>query len=274
MGGLAPVTRNEYLRHLSVERFIEWLRPYIRGDRAFEHSFRMFKPNRDWRCSSLWDAHRRYEWNGMDFDVNQAELDCLAACIRRAVKENDRFGFIRAADSILRWGGVTPHNAAKLRALGEEALPTFREASRLLDPSPADTSQLDDVRYMNSGWTKVYSLMLDGFPIYDGRVGAAMGYLVQKHCTDAVLDSVPDMLQFRWGPAKGDHNRNPSQGSLRFTMLTATSPRKWAECNVRAAWVLSEVCGEGRFGDLPLGRRLRALEAALFMIGYELPPPD
>ena len=62
---------------------------------------------------------------------------------------------------------------------------TFRETSRLLDPSHADTSRLDGVRYMNAGWTKVYALMLDGFPIYDGRVGAAMGYLVQQYCTRA-----------------------------------------------------------------------------------------
>ena len=125
---------------------------------------------------------------------------------------------------------------------------------------------------MNSGWTKVYALMLDGLPIYDGRVGAAMGYLVQKHCTDARLNSVPDLLHFRWGQAKGgDHNRDPSSRLLCFRKLTAASPRNWAECNVRAAWVLGEVCREGRFGDLLPDRRLRALEAALFMIGYEIP---
>ena len=164
-------------------------------------------------------------------------------------------------------------NADTLRDLGRTALLAFCEASRLLDPPYADTSRLNGVRYMNAGWTKVYALMLDGFPIYDGRVGAAMGYLVQQYCTRIGLRQVPTLLCFRWGAARGEHNRNPSMGSsLRFPGLTAKAPRKWAECNVRAAWILSEVCGEGRFGDLPPGRRLRALEAALFMIGYELPP--
>ena len=263
--------RDEYLRSPAVGRFIGWLRQRVRGDEAVPHSYTMLRPNRDWHCSSLWEAHERYEFNGMDFAVNQAELDCLTARIRRAVKENDRSAFVGAAHGILRWGGVIPHNAAKLRALGEEALPIFQEASRLLDPSHADTSRLEGVRYMNSGWTKVYSLMLDGLPIYDGRVGAAMGYLVRKHCTDVGLNSVPDLLHFRWGQARGPHNRDPSSGSLRFQMLTPAAPPTWAECNVRAAWVLGEVCGEGRFGDLPPARRLRALEAALFMIGYELP---
>ena len=113
--------------------------------------------------------------------------------------------------------------------------------------------------------------MLDGFPIYDGRVGAAMGYLVQQYCTRAGLCQVPAVLCFRWAAARGGHNRNPSMGSLRFPGLTAANPRTWAECNIRAAWVLGEVCREGRFGGLVQHRQLRALEAALFMIGYKLP---
>ena len=229
----------------------------------------MLKPYHEWCCDSLWQAYERYEWNGMDFDVNRTELDCLAACVRRAVEDNDQSAFVGAASGILRWGGVTNGNVETLRNLGAKALPTFRDASHLLDPSSARTSRLEGVHYMNSGWTKVYALMLNDLPIYDGRVGAAMGYLVQKHCRDAELNGVPDLLHFRWGPAKGNHNRNPSSGLLWFKMLS--TPRIWAECNVRAAWILGEVCGEGRFADLPSARRLRALEAALFMIGYEIP---
>ena len=48
----------------------------------------------------------------------------------------------------------------------------------------------------------------------------------------------PIQLRFRWGAAKGRHNRNPSTRSLRFPGLTATTPRTWAECNLVAiAWV-------------------------------------
>ena len=265
------MNRDNYLRHSCVRGFIDWVRPYVRGDCPFPHGFTMQKLRREWYCDSLWQAHERYEWNGSSFAVNQAELECLAACLRRAVEHDDRSAFVGTGLAILRWGGVTAHNAPKLRALGDKALPIFHEASQLLDPSRADTSCLSGVCYMNSGWAKVYALMLDGLPIYDGRVGAAMGYLVQKHCTDVGLNSVPDLLHFRWGQARGDHNRDPSSGSLRFKMLPPAAPGKWAECNVRAAWVLGEMCGEGRFGDLLPDRRLRALEAALFMIGYEIP---
>lgn len=42
---------------------------------------------------------------------------------------------------------------------------------------------------------------------------------------------------------------------------------------MQAAWVLGALAGEGRFGTCLRAARLRALEATLFMIGYELPTP-
>ena len=232
--------------------------------------YTMLKPPCEWRCDSIWKAYENYWWHG-SFEANQKELDRLRDDVRCARDHNDPAGFVRAAYGILKWGGVTASNVETLCDLGGAALSRFREASRLLDEPDADTSQLDGVHYMNAGWTKVYALMLDGFPIYDGRVGAAIGYLVQRYCTRAGLCQVPTLLRFRWGAAKGGkHNRNPSMGSLRFLGLTA-NPRTWAECNIQAAWILGEVCHEGRFGGLAPDRQLRALEAALFMIGYELP---
>ena len=265
------MNRREYFRDSSVEAFIDWLRPHVRGDCLFQHKFTMLKPHRDWSCNSIWEAYENYCWHG-SFKTNQEKLDRLAGDVRRARDSDNQDGFIKAAYGILRWGGVTKSNYETLLDLGGAALSTFREASHLLDPSHANTSRLNSVRYMNAGWTKVYALMLDGFPIYDGRVGAAMGYLVQRYCVSANLCQVPTRLRFRWGAARGRHNRNPSTRSLRFPGLTAANPRTWAECNLRSAWILGEVCREGRFGNLVPHRQLRALEAALFMIGYELSP--
>jgi hypothetical protein len=41
--------------------------------------------------------------------------------------------------------------------------------------------------------------------------------------------------------------------------------------NLMAAWLLREMSDIGRFGELTRERRMRALESALFMVGYELP---
>ena len=167
------MNRSEYLRDSSVEAFIDWLRPHIRGDCRFQHKFTLLKPHRDWSCNSIWEAYENYWWpipgrNTGSFEANQGELDRLAAAVRRARDGDNPDGFIEAACGILRWGGVTRSNGKTLRDLGGAALSTFRAASLLLDPSHADTSRLDGVRYMNAGWTKVYALMLDGLPIYDG----------------------------------------------------------------------------------------------------------
>ena len=110
--------------------------------------------------------------------------------------------------------------------------------------------------------------------MYDGRVGAALGYLMRLHCEKAGLKAVPEPLIFRWQPGKASTTaiRPPARSSS--PRLHASQPRQWAQCNVQAAWLLGEVTGEGRFGELPSRRcRLRAIEATLFMIGYELPTP-
>ena len=271
--GGRPSNRGEYLGRDSVIAFIEWLRPRVAGTEPFKHSYQMLKPVCLWHCGSLREAQERYCWGGEDFAATQEKLDGWRCEIRAANETEDNGHFVAAALTVLKWGGVTPRNSTRLCELGQDALTTFRAAACRLEPSRADTSQLGEVQYMNSGWTKVYSLMLDDFPIYDGRVGAAMGYLVRRYCEDKGLSEVPKSLRFRWLAGKSNHNRNPSSGSLTFSPLSYTHQgrKTWAACNVWTAWILGEVCGEGRFGNLPEAYRLRALEAALFMIGYELP---
>lgn len=129
---------------------------------------------------------------------------------------------------------------------------------------------------MNAGFTKIYSLLLEGLPIYDGRVGAALGYLARLYCEDAALEATPRALRFAWGIAKGTKpgdarkNRNPSSGAIRLPAFRA-DVRQHTRCNLMAAWLLSDLSGEGSFGELPPDRRMRAMESALFMIGFELP---
>ena len=60
-------------------------------------------------------------------------------------------------------------------SMAVEALPPIVAAGRSLTPACADTERLDDVCYMNAGWTKFHALMLDDCPmidaINDGLIG-------------------------------------------------------------------------------------------------------
>ena len=272
--------REDYLGRECVQSFIEWLRALARGDTPFSHRYRMLRPACNWSCGSLYDAYEGYRWGRADFKTTQETLDCLREEIQAAEKTADNRRFVTAALEVLKWGGVSGGNKERLCALGDGALGKFSAAAELLDPSQADTARLDDVDYMNSGWTKVYSLMHDAFPMYDGRVGAAMGYLVRlwwrktrPDCTDEETCQVPELLRFRWLAGRGGRHRDPSAKSLSFPRLSygRHGARTWAECNVWTAWILGALQEEGRFGKLPEAYRLRALESALFMIGYELP---
>jgi hypothetical protein len=60
---------------------------------------------------------------------------------------------------------------------------------------------------------------------------------------------------------------------MRFPRLGA-NPELHARCNVMAAWLLGDLARSECFGELGERRRVRALEAALFMVGYELPIAD
>lgn len=81
---------------------------------------------------------------------------------------------------------------------------------------------------------------------------------------------VPSVLKFAY--AKGRNlnvNRNPSSGNYKFPLLRIDN---YIENNIKANWLLKKVLlYPSEFKRLPLSKQLRALDAALFMIGYEIP---
>jgi hypothetical protein len=129
--------------------------------------------------------------------------------------------------------------------------------------------------------TKIYSLLLDNFVIYDTRVAAALAWAVRKYCQANAVGAVPPCLDFPVGCAKEGanidplqrKNRNPSSGSLQFQSLA--SGRVHARWNMRASWLLTDVLDRcpNDHAFRALNDPLRALESALFMIGYDIPTP-
>ena len=112
------------------------------------------------------------------------------------------------------------------------------------------------------------------FRSYDSRVGAAVSGLVALYCSSR-NKKISTNLRFLTGAARGGQIRDPSKlgysHSSSFTYSNSGAIR-WMECQVKCGWILSEFLRKTRLyakeGDI--SARMHALEAGLFMIGYDV----
>ena len=259
------MTKQSYLQDVQVSQFIQWMADQI--DKPKTYRYYHDKNKRDWECSSIFNAYEKYEWKGKNFRATKADLDKWSGALNNSLRTNSDTGCKTACESILKWGGVQRGNKAKLEKIQKEGLVKY--LTKVKEQLTVEEPKFSGV-VMSSGFSKIYSLLLDHFIIYDSRVAAALGYFVRLYCEEMHLPKVPEPLRFAYCASRGTHRRNPSKGLYHFPIM---QPNKYAMHNLRASWLLQEVVNRpsNLFYQLHDKQRLRALEAALFMIGYELP---
>ncbi|AQZ33447.1 hypothetical protein BHQ29_09200 [Pseudomonas sp. LPH1] len=284
--------KSTYLQTPAVANFVKWMSENLDGD-TFAHQYTNRRSGCSWRCDSLYDAYAQYHWphpgnqrlgepTGTTFESSAATLQALSQDLQSALgSQGSDHSVVTAAVDVMTWGGVRAGNVRWLHA-NQANLPQVLSSTRqALDAGSTDHPLLvaKDLRF-NAGMTKVYSLICDRFVIYDSRVAAALGWAVVKFCQAAGLSEVPQELRFPWAPAKSAANdsspkrRNPGQSEFFFPRLK--SGANHAAWNLKASWLLSDVLEQpaaqnSRFNQIEcFDTRLRALEAALFMIGYDL----
>lgn len=276
--------RLDYYADAHVQGFARWMTPILTGERRFQHRWSSPKWG-EWSCTSLFDAYQRFRWpftttqpgerqpkRKQTFEENVEELAWLGDVLKDSAQNQDADAFFGAALAVVDWGGVR-RNRPRLEMLraAPDGLQTILAARDQLDPMKADLTRLDAVRDMNSGFSKIYSLLLDGFPIYDSRVAAALASLVRFYSEEQGLAEVPAALQLGLPLPRRSSSRDPSAGTLRFPHLRPSQRTRYAISNVKAAWLLGLLADLGCFGQEPRERRLLALQSALFMIGYAVP---
>ena len=270
------MNRNQYLNQEHVSDFCEWLAQNLY---SFElsHSYTDRSTNNTLVFDNIHAAYIQYNWKGKNFPDNQEILNDMQTGIRNSVLNNQDNEALYFAHQILRWGGVFAHNGPWLTERVNGLVNYFNNQTLNLGGIEAEDNYLNQIDRFNSGTSKIYSLLLDNFIIYDSRVAAALGWIVVKYCQQKELPNVPEGLRFPWAPGKEARNivipklRNPSIGNFTFPRLQAgTTYAKW---NIYSSWLLSEVIANGEFGIFPDQNPLRALESALFMIGYDLRTP-
>ncbi len=274
----------DYLALPAVQCFATFLIGHLSAEGRFGHQYHHRKARKAWKCESLYDAFKKYDWNGAGYDTTDQILKPLATEVRRSVRENDNAACRSACIGILDWGGVGKQKPTNITALdtltaAHGSLPTYFEKVRaeLNRPDFSTATSWDGIK-MNSGYTKLYAMLFDDFIIYDSRVGAALGLLVRKWCEQEGLSTVPKELRFafKYAPGAPDvrQSRNPSQGPLTFGPLQ--SDRHHTEHNMWANWlltaVLTQLTPNSPLHQVAATEQLRAVEAALFMIGYDVRP--
>lgn len=282
--------RQSYLAVTHVAGFIDWLAAELESDSLFRHHYVQRRGSQSWQCDSLFNAFERYRWNhpgnerlgyaagdcprSNGLALEALRLDLLAA-------QGDDGRALQGSQDVMAWGGVTARNNQWLEANGKGLANTLWQVKAALDAGDpqAPVLRAKGLRF-NSGMTKIYSLICDDFLIYDSRVAAALGWLVVKYCEAKKLGWVPPELGFPWAAAKeassttAPKRRNPGSGPWQFKRLRAGHHH--ALWNLRASWLLSAVLAHPAASDSRFNRvtgpvtPLRALEAACFMIGYDL----
>lgn len=261
------MNRESFITDNTVNDFIQWLSTQLDGD--FNHTYK----DDSWECSSIYNAYEKYQWKGKDFSENAKELEQLSSDLKNSIANEDAEMCRTACLAILKWGGVLRGNKEKIEKIEEKGslVQYLKDAKQKLTTGNIESRDYYKGVYMSSGFSKIYSLYMDDFIIYDSRVGAALGLLVRCYCEEKKLDKVPELLRFAYGNKKGGKrkSRNPSKGNYTFPLLrNAGYYDNHIENNLKANWVLKEaLSSSSKFKGL----NLRSLEAALFMIGYKIP---
>ncbi|MGO4478237.1 hypothetical protein AB4Z32_18485 [Massilia sp. 2TAF26] len=281
--------KHEYLRDPEVAAFVEWMGANLGADSTRGHGYVLPREQRLW-FRNLADAFALYAWrfnflrldgrrcSGMSFAESKAVLDVLQAQLRTALEAGDDALVRDAAVEVVRWGGVAPHNEEWLR-VNKNGLAALIGRVRVAIGQQDDAADFCPGLRFNAGMTKVYSLLVDYFVIYDSRVAAALAWFVAAWATETGRGVVPALLQFVCMDAKEAPNaarrklRNPRTDTLQFPPLR-NDPYAHMRWNLRASWIVEQLLQTQRgtpFGTGPDASR--KLEAALFMWGYDLAEP-
>ncbi len=284
--------REQFLAQPEIESFIAWLAtnlprltfklrfkssPLVPGGLTADvQGIEQVLGHYRWKAS--WqDSHQR-PVDSQTWAETQRSLGQLRQWLTSAVKRGDEQQALQACLQILRWGGVRGAIAFlhRLAARGELSRYLQKMAGLMTLDGDHDLDDLDasSVERFDAGLTKIHALFdSSGSPIYDSRVGAAIGMLYSLFRQQWTGGGKP-LLAFPSGAARGNQIRNPGAflNGLATPQFSSISYEAWARWQVRLGWIIRALLERtGWFteqGALPA--RCHAFEASLFVLGYDL----
>ena len=284
LGRRPLLNKDEYLLlDQDVRAFVDWLAAEL-GQPRTRHSY-VTARRKVFSFDGLACALSQYEWpfsskqrpvHLTTYAYNERVLSRLAREVRQAFAATDEPALVKTCVEIFKWGGVSAHNIEWIQTNSASLLNEIQTVSRRLQSDDDSLATLQPIRRFNSAMSKVYALLLPAFIIYDSRVAAALTWFVAHWCRHTRRREVPASLAFACMPAKEASTarvrklRNPSAGALTFPQMNSDKARH-AHWNMRASWLLERtihLTDSDAFKGA--SQPLRALEAALFMWGYDV----
>lgn len=282
-------------------RFIEWLSRKLRTVRV---NLRIPKSHRNsklidarvegieavldlYSWKATWTAEsgrsvRSEDWASTKESIRVLSENVRFFCSSNTSTDQDVF---EACKQILTWGGERDGHKGASRFLSalmtegrlKEYLRDAREAFRLDSRNGPSMGQLTE---MNSMLSKVHAFLADdGLPIYDSRVASTAASLVEIYRREIKAICIcPEELSF---PAVGGGGERRSVKRL-FPDCQNARALRYGQNNIafewaRAKWHLGRVIRDVLESDPRLFAnegdsfaRAHALEASLFMIGYDV----
>lgn len=189
--------------------------------------------------------------------------------------------------AIIEWGGdrnpLLGATSFLQERAGEKDLVAYLVRAR--KDFKLDTATLAgelSVRKMNSMLTKVHALAADdGLPIYDSRVAAAIAALVEmwRRAAGRSAEALPGLLSFpatlRTRTVRHLYDTAVAPGVLLYGATNAAcTARRWSEAKIRLGWLMQRILAlqPKMFAGAAATDtgRMHALEASLFMVGYDV----
>ena len=279
--------KQEYLKNEEIISFTNWIAEQITSPTGstLHNSYVTRKPKHDFAFNGISDALKSYAWGfseveglfpeGSTYADNEFALGLLEKNLIESIKTNNQSHFCKACVDVVKWGGVSAHNKKWLESKKENLIPEILKVLSALK-NDDDDFKIDSIDFrFNAGMTKIYSLLLPNFVIYDSRVAASLAWLVLQWSRKSQID-VPGILQFPCMPAKESTTtvhrkiRNPDTTIFPALNNNHLLHAKW---NLRASWLIEAIAMKIKDKNSEFSTKsnpVRALEAALFMWGYDL----
>lgn len=282
--------KNEYLSNECVAGLVGHLADLVK-DKPFAHEYTISTGGKNsswikfnggvvWKCNTLTSAFQQYYWEKNGFSQNNITLEKLADSLKNAIKDKNEKHLLSVCLNVLEWGGVTngAYSVARLYSNGTLS-DTLKNNLVVLTPNPETPLNLksfnDKSFIMNASFTKIYSLLSDQpFIIYDSRVAAALSLIIKKYWLGIRIDNqdLPEALQIvclEGRASKASRCACDKELGINF-QISKSNDAKHALWNVRSNWLIEAALIKANIPNKEIIAKMRELEAALFMIGYDV----